>query len=63
MQLNTKEKSTLRDLIKIEIKSCGIDDYEKYKYHENDYVQFLLKMGKKLKLNIQQKIKAKKIYS
>ena len=63
MQLNTKEKSTLRDLIKIEIKSCGVDDYGKYKYHENNYVQFLLKMGRKLKLNPQQKIKAKKIYS
>jgi len=63
MQLNSKEKSTLRDLIKIEIKSCRIYDYGKNKYQENDYVQFLLKMGKKLKLNIQQKIKAKKIYS
>ena len=63
MQLNTREKSTLRDLIKIEIKSCGVDDYGKYKYNKSNYVQFLLKMGKKLKLNIQQKKKAKKIYS
>ena len=64
-RLNTKEKCTLRDLIKIEIKSLtksGEDGYGKYRYFEDEYVAFLLKLGRKLKLDIQQKIKAKKVY-
>ena len=61
-QLNTKEKCTLRDLIKIEIKSLTKDGYGEYRYYEYEYCAFLLKMGRKLKLDIQQKIKAKKVY-
>ena len=64
-QLNTKEKCTLRDLIKIEIKSLtksGEDGYGQFKYLEDEYVAFLLKLGRKLKLDIQQKIKAMKVY-
>ena len=64
-RLNTKEKCTLRDLIKIEIKSLtksGEDGYGQYKYLEDEYFAFLLKLGRKLKLDIQQKIKAKKVY-
>ena len=34
MQLSTREKCTLRDLIKIEIKSLDVEDYGKYKYEE-----------------------------
>jgi len=62
MQLNTKEKCTLRDLIKIEIKSLTKVDYGKYKYLEDEYCNFLLKLGRKLRLDTQQKIKAKKVY-
>ena len=61
-QLNTKEKCTLRDLIKIEIKSLSKIGYGKYKYFEDEYCAFLLKLGRKLKLDTQQKIKAKKVY-
>ena len=63
-QLNTREKCTLRDLIKIEIKSLGKaeDGYGQYRYDEHEYCTFLLKLGRKLKLDIQQKIKAKKVY-
>jgi len=61
-QLNTKEKCTLRDLIKIEIKSLTKVGYGQYKYLEDEYCAFLLKLGRKLKLDIQQKIKAKKVY-
>ena len=61
-QLNTKEKCTLRDLIKIEIKSLTRDGYGEYRYDEYEYCAFLLKLGRKLKLDIQQKIKAKKVY-
>ena len=61
-RLNTKEKCTLRDLIKIEIKSLTKVGYGQYKYFEDEYVAFLLKLGRKLKLDIQQKIKAKKGY-
>ena len=61
-QLSTKEKCTLRDLIKIEIKSLTKDGYGEYRYYEYEYCAFLLKMGRKLKLDIQQKIKAKKVY-
>jgi len=64
-QLNTKEKCTIRDLIKIEIKSLtksGEDGYGQYRYLEDEYCAFLLKLGRKLKLDIQQKIKAKKVY-
>ena len=57
-QLSTKEKCTLRDLIKIEIKSLTKDGYGEYRYYEYEYCAFLLKMGRKLKLDIQQKIKA-----
>jgi len=62
-QLNTKEKCTLRDLIKIEIKSLTRDGYGEYRYFENEYCAFLLKLGRKLKLDTQQKIKAKKVYN
>ena len=61
-QLNTKEKCTIRDLIKIEIKSLTKTGYGQYKYLEDEYVAFLLKLGRKLKLDTQQKIKAKKVY-
>ena len=61
-QLNTKEKCTLRDLIKIEIKSLTKTGYGHYKYFEAEYCAFLLKLGRKLKLDTQQKIKAKKVY-
>ena len=63
-QLNTKEKCTLRDLIKEEIKSLdqAEDGYGQYRYDEHEYCIFLLKLGRKLKLDIQQKMKAKKIY-
>ena len=61
-QLNTKEKCTLRDLIKIEIKSLTKVGYGQYKYWENEYCAFLLKLGRKLKLDTQQKIKSKKVY-
>ena len=63
-QLNTKEKCTLRDLIKEEIKSLdkAEDEYGQYRYDEYEYCAFLLKLGRKLKLDIQQKIKAKKVY-
>jgi len=62
-QLNTKEKCTLRDLIKIEIKSLTRDGYGEYRYWEYEYCAFLLKLGRKLKLDTQQKIKAKKVYN
>ena len=62
-QLNTKEKCTLRDLIKVEIKSLTRDGYGVYRYFENEYCAFLLKLGRKLKLDTQQKIKAKKVYN
>jgi len=60
--LNTKEKCILRDLIKIELKSLDKDDYGKYKYFPYEYAQQLLKLGKKLQLDEQQKIKANKLY-
>lgn len=60
--LTTKEKCILRDLIKIEIKSLDRDDYGKYKYFPYEYAQQLLKLGKKLQLDRQQKIKATKLY-
>jgi len=65
VQLNTKEKCTLRDLIKEEIKSLDKDDggYGQYRYDEHDYCNFLLKLGRKLKLDVQQKVKATKLYS
>jgi len=64
-QLNTKEKCTLRDLIKEEIKSLDKDDggYGQYRYDEYEYCTFLLKLGRKLKLDVQQKVKAKKLYT
>jgi hypothetical protein len=58
MQLSTKDKCVLRDLIKIEIKSCRDDLLLTY-----DYVQFLFKLGKKLRLDPQQKIKENKLYN
>ena len=63
-QLNTKEKCTLRDLIKEEIKSLdkAKDGYGQYRYDEYEYCTFLLKLGRKLKLDTQQKVKAKKLY-
>ena len=36
-QLNTREKCTLRDLIKIEIKSLSKIGYGQYKYFEDEY--------------------------
>ena len=60
--LNTKEKCILRDLIKIELKSLDRDDYGKYKYFPYEYAQQLLKLGKKLQLDEQQKKKAYKLY-
>jgi hypothetical protein len=63
MQLSTREKCTLRDLIKIEIKSLEVEDYGKYKYAEQKYCDFLLSLGKKLKLTDQQKKKANKLYN
>jgi len=64
-QLNTKEKCTLRDLIKEEIKSLdkAEDGYGQYRYDEYEYCTFLLKLGRKLKLDTQQKVKAKKLYT
>jgi hypothetical protein len=61
-QLNTKEKCILRDLIKIEIKSLTKTGYGQYRYFENEYCTILLKLGRKLKLDGQQQIKAKKVY-
>jgi len=64
-QLNTKEKCTLRDLIKEEIKSLdkAEDGYGQYRYEEYEYCTFLLKLGRKLKLDAQQKVKATKLYT
>ena len=64
-QLNTKEKCTLRDLIKEEIKSLdkAEDGYGQYRYDEYEYCTFLLKLGRKLKLDTQQKVKAQKLYT
>ena len=64
-QLNTKEKCTLRDLIKEEIKSLDKDDggYGQYRYDEYEYCTFLLKLGRKLKLDAQQQVKATKLYA
>ena len=64
-QLNTKEKCTLRDLIKEEIKSLdkAEDGYGQYRYDEYEYCTFLLKLGRKLKLDVQQQVKAKKLYT
>ena len=64
-QLNTKEKCTLRDLIKEEIKSLdkAEDGYGQYRYDEYEYCTFLLKLGRKLKLDVQQKVKATKLYT
>ena len=64
-QLNTKEKCTLRDLIKEEIKSLdkAEDGYGQYRYDEYEYCTFLLKLGRKLKLDAQQKVKATKLYT
>ena len=56
-RLSTKEKCILRDLIKIEVKSLDKDDYGKYKYWPHKYADQLFKLGKKLKLDVQQKIK------
>ncbi len=60
--LNTKEKCILRDLIKIELKSLDRDDYGKFKYYPYEYAYTLLKLGRKLKLDEQQKKKANKLY-
>ena len=62
MNLNTKEKCTIRDLIKIELRSLDKEDYGKYKYYPHEYAGFLIRLGKKFRLNIQQKVKAKKLY-
>jgi len=60
--LSTKEKCILRDLIKLEIRSLDRDDYGKYKYFPFEYAEQLLKLGNKLQLDEQQKIKANKLY-
>jgi len=60
--LSTIEKCIMRDLIKNEIKSLSVIDYGKYKYDLFEYVEKLLKIGKKISLDNQQKIKAKKMY-
>ena len=60
--LSTIEKCIIRDLIKNEIKSLNVVDYGKYKYDLFEYVERLLKIGKKISLDTQQKIKAKKMY-
>ena len=62
---NTKEKGTLRDLIKEEIKSLdkAEDGYGQYRYDEYEYCTFLLKLGRKLKLDVQQQVKATKLYT
>jgi len=60
--LSTKEKWILRNVIKIELKSLYKDDYGKYKYFPYEYAEQLLKLGKKLQLDTQQKIKANKLY-
>ena len=57
MQLSTRDKCTLRDLIKIEVKSCRGDLFV------DDYVKYLFKLGKKLRLTPQQKIKENKLYN
>jgi hypothetical protein len=54
-QFSTVEKCILRDLIKIEIKSLDKDV-------DDDYLQKLLKLSKKLKLDTQQRIKMNKLY-
>ena len=54
-QFSTVEKCILRDLIKIEIKSLD-------KEVDDDYLQKLLKLSKKLKLDPQQRIKMNKLY-
>ena len=41
---------------------CKVLDYGKYKYFPHEYAEFLIRLGKKFKLNTQQKIKAKKLY-
>ena len=45
-QLNTKEKCTLRDLIKEEIKSLdkAKDGYGQYRYDEYEYCDIFLKI-------------------
>ena len=62
MNLSTKEKCTIRDLIKIELRSLDKEDYGKYKYYPYEYAEFLIRLGKKFRLDIQQKVKAKKLY-
>ena len=62
MNLNTKEKCTIRDLIKIELRSLDKEDYGKYKYYPHEYAEFLIRLGRKFKLAKLQKIKAKKLY-
>ena len=59
---STKEKCILRDLIKLEIRSLDRDDYGKYKYFPFEYAEQLLKLGNKLQLDEQQKVKANKLY-
>jgi len=54
-QFSTVEKCILRDLIKIEIKSLDKDV-------DDEYLQKLLKLSKKLKLDTQQRIKMNKLY-
>ena len=56
--LSTKEKCILRDLIKLEIRSLDRDDYGTYKYFPFEYAEQLLKLGNKLQLDEQQKIKS-----
>lgn len=55
---STVEKCILRDLVKIEIKSLDKNDDTDY-----EYLKKLLKLGKKLKLAPQQRIKMNKLYN
>jgi len=55
---STIEKCILRDLVKIEIKSLDKNDDTDY-----EYLKKLLKLGKKLKLAPQQRIKMNKMYN
>ena len=65
INISTIEKCILRDLIKIEIKSLVqfSGDYGKFKYYPKEYAEDLFKLGRKLRLDDQQNVKAKKLYN
>ena len=56
MNLSTKEKCLLRDLINMEIKNCSND------FNLNSYVERLKKLKFKIQLDKQQLKKAVKLY-